>query len=161
MRTKIIVPVLLATLALAGCETTPAQQDAARQRELQRQQRVFTELTDRGLARTEQVQRVPNFRISGWQELDDRNLILRAGVRDRYLVTLLTTCQGLAFATGIGLQTATNSLGASDSILVRGTLDRVERCPIKEIWALEELPGYVDEETIQEPPPEEESAGEG
>jgi hypothetical protein len=150
MRRSFALSLLLAALALTGCQSTPEAQDAARRQEIQRQQRVFTELTDRGLARTEQVRRVSNFRISGWQALDDRNLILRAGVRDRYLVTLMTTCHGLDFATSIAVDTATSSLGASDNILVRGTLQAVERCPIKEIWALEELPGYVEEESAED-----------
>ena len=149
-RGTFVIALIGALLLTAGCASTPEAQDAARKRELQREQRLFNALTSRGLARTEVVSRVPNFRISGWQDIDDRSLILTAGLRDHYLVTLFSACPGLDFAMGIGLSTATGSLGAGDSILVRGSFDDVQRCRIDEIWALEALPGYVEEESAED-----------
>lgn len=130
--------ILLLAMLAGGCAAT----DGGARRERARADRLYQTLTGMGLVRGESVSRVPNFRISGWNDLDDRTLVLRAGVRDRYLVELRAPCQGLSSSIGLGLATHTGSLMETDSILVRGIGGTPERCPIRAIWALEDLPGY-------------------
>lgn len=130
--------ILLLGLLISGCAAAPGSAE----RELERAESVYTSLIGMGLVRGEEVRRVQNFRISNWQDIDARTLVLRAGVRDRYLVELLSYCTGLETAFGIGLASDTGSLMATDAILVRGMGGRLERCAISRIWALEELPGY-------------------
>lgn len=130
---------LLLALLLAGCASSPG--DRA-QRERARADYLYQTLTGMGLVRGESVDRVPSFRISGWDDIDDRTLVLTAGVRDRYLVELMATCPGLSTRTGIGLSSSTGSLTVSDSILVLGIGGSPQRCPIRAIWELEEIPGY-------------------
>lgn len=136
-RTGLMILLLLGLL-VGGCAATPESAD----RELERAENVYKSLIDMGLVRGEEVRRVQNFRINSWQDIDARTLVLRAGVRERYLVELLGYCMGLETATGIGLASNTGSLMATDSILVRGMGGRPERCQISKIWALEDLPGY-------------------
>ncbi|MEE4300846.1 MAG: DUF6491 family protein [Pseudomonadales bacterium] len=130
--------ILLYAVLASGCAATGGSAD----RERARADRLYQTLTGMGLVRGESVSRVPNFRISGWNDIDDRTLVLSAGVRDRYLVELRAPCQGLSSSFGIGLATHTGSLMASDSILVRGPGGTPERCAIRAIWALDDLPGY-------------------
>lgn len=132
------ISALLLVLLATGCAGTG---DGAN-REAERADRIYRTLTSMGLVRGETVRRVANFRINGWNDIDDRTLVLTAGVRERYLVELLAPCQGLSSSFGIGLASDTGSLMATDAILVRGLGRRPERCAIKAIWALEELPGY-------------------
>lgn len=130
--------ILLMALLSGGCAGT----GGGAEREAARADRIYRALTDMGLVRGEPVRRVANFRIDGWNDIDDRTLVLTAGVRDRYLVELMAPCQGLASSFGIGLASDTGSLMATDAILVRGLGRNPERCAIRAIWALEELPGY-------------------
>ena len=133
---------ILLLAVLSGCATTTA---SSADRERARADRLYQTLTGMGLVRGAAVDRVQTRRISGWNDLDARTLLLTAGVRDRYLVELMAPCPGLASRTGIGLSSSTGALAAADSILVFGLGGQPHRCVIRTIWALEELPGYDSE----------------
>ena len=83
-------------------------------------------------------QRLPSYRINGWTRIDDRNLVIRAGVRDRYLVELTGPCLGLNSAFRIGFTTPgrLSRVDRFEDILVRSPGIGVERCPIRNIYSL-------------------------
>ena len=82
------------------------------------------------------VNMVSNFRITGWQSINDRNLIITAGMHNHYLVTLSIPCPDLNFAFNIALDTRTGALSRGDYVIVNSLHRPLERCPIQEITRL-------------------------
>ena len=83
----------------------------------------------------EVVDNVDDFRINGWQEVNERNLIVEAGVNSYYLLSLSSFCPELNFATRIAMDIRGFRLTRGDTVLV--TSNRmVTRCQIDEITEL-------------------------
>lgn len=89
-----------------------------------------------GLERGEGNQRIPRYRINGWTAIDDYNLVITAGVNDRYLVTLRSPCFNLNNVFAIGFTTPTGGLDRFESIIVRQPGRGREYCPISDIVGL-------------------------
>ncbi len=123
---RILLFVTSLALALAACATPAGNQPTVDERlELQ------------GLVRGEGNVRIPSYRINGWSQINDRNLIVTAGVNNRYLVELRNPCPELEFAFGIGFTTSGISrLDRFGDILLRGPGGRRESCPIANIYRL-------------------------
>lgn len=83
--------------------------------------------------------RISNFRLSGWNYVDDYHVILTAGVRDYYLVTLRSYCFNLDGAFRIGFTNTIGSLTTADALLVESPGGRAERCPIRTIDRLAKI----------------------
>lgn len=96
-------------------------------------------MAERGYLIGPDDQRIPRYRISSWNSIDDRYLIVRSGVRDHYLVELFTPCLGLDAAFSIGFATPGTRLDRFGSILVRDTSSSIERCRIENIYLLTDL----------------------
>jgi hypothetical protein len=116
------------SISLAGCASTPPRN-------------IQDRLLDLGLELGESNQRIPRYRINGWSAIDDRNLVVTAGVNDKYLVELSTPCLGLAGAFFVGFTTPSFGLDRFDNIVVRGVDRRLERCPIEDITRLYPIDG--------------------
>jgi hypothetical protein len=112
---------LLVTLLVTSCANV-AERPSLEQR-----------LTDMGLEVSETSSGIPRYRVNGWIPIDDLNLIITAGVDDKYLVRLSSPCLGLDGAFQIGFTTPTGRLDRFESILVRGPGLRRERCGIRDI----------------------------
>lgn len=85
-----------------------------------------------------QVNRVQQFRFTGWQPLDTDYLILLSTHNRAYLLELMSPCQDLPFAQEIALkQTSRTSLVAKfDKVLVQDQIP--ESCTIDKIYELTE-----------------------
>ena len=83
--------------------------------------------------------RISNFRLSGWNYVDDYHVILTAGVKNHYLVTLRSYCYNLDGAFRIGFTNTIGSLTTSDSLLVEGPGGRADRCAIRSIDRLSKV----------------------
>lgn len=119
---------LFLVIGLASCEATGngSRNEAAINRALDRLE----------VQRGNVVNSVSNFRINGWQAVNDRNLIVTAGLHDHYLVTLSIPCQDLTYAFNIGIDSRTTALSRGDYIVVNSLHRQLERCPILEITQL-------------------------
>ena len=93
-------------------------------------------LQEKGLVKGESVDRVYQFRINGWQALDEQNLILEAGVKDQYLITLRSFCLNLEHAFSIGVTSRMSSVAKFDQIIVQEAGGGREYCNIDEIYKL-------------------------
>ena len=123
------VSLLSLALLLAACATPRETVD------------VGERLAQMGYRIVEDQQRIPSYRVNGWTHVDDRNLVIRAGVNDRYLVELNSFCLGLDSAFSIGFTTPgrLSRLDRFEDILVRSPGSGLERCPIRNIYRLENL----------------------
>lgn len=119
---------LFTLLLLFGCasRTTPART-------------IEAVLTEMEMQRAENISRISNYRINGWRSIDDSSLIITAGLKEYYLVTLLGPCFGLRDAFSIGYTTTAGSLDRFESILVEGPGSRMEFCRINNITRLRNL----------------------
>ncbi|MCB1671367.1 MAG: DUF6491 family protein [Gammaproteobacteria bacterium] len=124
MKPMILLATLTLTMILAGCAGDYERPD------------IRERLLGMGLEMGESDVNIPRYRVNGWNSIDDYNLIITAGVNDRYLVELGTPCQGLRSAFYVGFTTPDFGLGRFDNILVRGMDRRPERCPITNITRL-------------------------
>lgn len=85
------------------------------------------------------IDRIRNYQLSGWNYVDNYHFIMRAGVRDHYLITLRSYCPDLSTATSIGFTTTVGSLSTADAVLVRGPGNILDRCRIRYINRLEKV----------------------
>ena len=123
---KTLVLTLSLILGLAACAAPDVDRPT-----------VDDQLLEMGLIRSEEEARIPTYRINGWNHLDDKHLIVNAGVKDRYLVELLGSCPDLDFAVSIGFTTTgVNRLDQFGNILVRRSGGGREYCPIQNIQKL-------------------------
>jgi hypothetical protein len=112
------------TALLVGCAGTPEAAD------------IDALLAERGYTTGEEVRDIKQYRINGWQSLDDRHVIIETGPASRYLLTLMTRCDNLRTAETIGFSTTTGNLTTFDKLVVRGTSGIVRDCPITTIQEL-------------------------
>jgi len=120
---------LALTLVMAGCASDYQRPD------------IRERLLDRGLEMGETNSRIPRYRVNGWTSIDERFLIVTAGVNDQYLVELATPCLGLTGAFYVGFSTPDFGVDRFDNIVVRGMDRRREVCPIQDITRLYEIDG--------------------
>ncbi len=98
-----------------------------------------TTLQDREYVQGEQVREIKNYRISGWQSLDDQHIIIDTGVSDDYLVTLNYHCSEIKFAEVIALTNTVDQVTKFDTLFVSDSTGFVRRCPIVSIHKLEKI----------------------
>lgn len=97
---------------------------------------LATKLNKLGYEQGETVERVPNYRVDGWNYLDDRHIVIYAGPSTRFLITTLNNCPDLSSAERIGFTSTTGHLTKFDKLIVRGAGGIVQHCPINEIRQL-------------------------
>lgn len=121
-------PAGLLLLALAGC-SAPGERGAS----------IEEQLARRSLQAGAEAGAIHNSRISGWNSLDDRHLIVQTGPGSHYLVTLLARCEGLRHSETVGFSSTTNRVTRFDVLVTERPGNIVERCPIDSIRELEPL----------------------
>ena len=104
-------------------------------------QNVESQLFEMGLELGEANSRVPRYRVSGWSSLDGDNLIITAGVNEKYLVRLRPPCINLPGAFSIGFTTPMNSLDRFSRIVIRSSGRGREYCDIEDVVRLYPIDG--------------------
>ncbi len=98
------------------------------------------ELEQRRYALGEPVERIRDYRLNGWNSVDNTHLIIHTGPSDAYLLTLRSPCHNLRTAENIALSTTAGSLTRLDKVVVRSAPDGyTEHCVIVEMNELERL----------------------
>ncbi|HKY91403.1 MAG TPA: DUF6491 family protein [Nevskiaceae bacterium] len=124
-------------LLLAGCATDPSAPQAAPKPDLHAQ-RVGAALARQQLAVSEEkVEQIWQYRIDGYQTIDDQSVILTNGSNEKYLVELGFPCSGLSTSWNIGFTTTTSNLTRFDKLIVPGAMGQPGGCPIESIMKLE------------------------
>ncbi|MEJ8567158.1 DUF6491 family protein [Elongatibacter sediminis] len=122
--------ILASVLALAACASTPPEKLTLKQKLEQRHYTVG-----------ESVERIRNYRLNGWNSIDEKHLIIHTGPSDSYLITLRNPCHNLRSAENIAISSTTGSVTRMDKVMVR---DRpsgyVEHCMIDSMHELNKLP---------------------
>ncbi|MEX2469635.1 MAG: DUF6491 family protein [Pseudohongiellaceae bacterium] len=122
----ILAPVM--AIALAACATTDADLPSIEER-----------MAERGYLIGPADQRIPRYRISSWQSVDDDHLIVRSGVRDHFLVELRGPCLELNSAFFVGFSTPTSRIDRFADVIVAGPGRMRERCSIRNIYVLTDV----------------------
>lgn len=97
---------------------------------------VSAKLTELGYEPGEAVDRVDNYRVNGWNYIDNRHIVIYAGPAKRFLITTLNDCQDLSSTEHIGFTSTVNSLTKFDKLIVRSASGIMQNCPITEIRTL-------------------------
>lgn len=82
---------------------------------------------------------IPRYRINGWTYLDDENIVITAGVNDRYLLELQRGCFDLRNSFSIAFQTATSRVDRFGRIVYRSRIAGRQTCRILNIVALNRM----------------------
>ncbi len=86
------------------------------------------------------VDGVENYRVDGWNYLDNKHIVIYAGPSQRFLITTMINCPDLSSSEHIGFTSTVNRLTKFDKLIVRGAGGIVQHCPISEIKALQKIP---------------------
>lgn len=122
------LPALLAAFTLAACATSAGQPKA-----------LDELLAERNYRLGEEVDRIHDYRIDGWNYVDREHLILRDGVRRNYLVTFVRPCNGLQGSEVIAHTSTISALTRHDRFMVREAGNFVDQCYVKALHRLEKM----------------------
>ena len=119
----------LCLLFLSACATseisTPTPQELA---------------ADKGYALGNEVDKIYNYRIDGWQHVSSRALIINGGPSTKYMLTLKTSCHNLSSTEVIGYTTTTNNLTRLDGIIVNDRIGGIEdKCYIDRMYEITKI----------------------
>lgn len=131
MKTFTALILLLSTLTMLACSSQPSKTS---------EEKIADTLQNMQLQPGENRERIRSYRVDSWRYIDHRNLIVKAGFKNRYLVSLHSPCFGLNSAFSIGFTSTAGSVDQFEDILVRSHHGRFERCPISDIVKLEPIP---------------------
>ncbi len=98
-----------------------------------------TLLHERKYVQGEEVRDIKNYRISGWQSLDDQHIIINTGPSMNYLVTLSYPCSEIKFTEVIALTSTIDQVSKFETLLVSDSAGFVRRCPIITIHKLAKI----------------------
>ena len=127
---KRIAP-LIGGMLLLGCGDNPVKPDSL----------TATQIAEgAGYILLEPVQRIRNYRIDGWNYVNNRAITLDTGVNDTYLVTLLRPCRDLRTSDMIATTSTIGDLTKYDSIIADFNSTVRLHCPIDKLYRLEKKP---------------------
>lgn len=127
---KLTLSLLALVGVLSACGGTPDQELTLDQK---LDKRKYT------LGKT--VDRVQDYRISGWNSMDDRHVIIHTSPTRSYLVTLRSPCRNLDTAETLAFSTTVGSLTRHDKLLVRSSsMGYTEQCFIDMLQELDKVP---------------------
>ena len=123
---------------LTACATTGPAAPTSAPKADPHAQRLADSLAKQKLAVSEQkVDQIWQYRIDGYQVVDDRAVIMTNGASEKYLVELSFPCTGLSTSWNIGFTTTTSNLTRFDKLIVPGAFGQPGGCTIDSIMKLE------------------------
>ena len=127
-KSKPICSLFAVICVLAACGTTDNGQTIEQQ------------LAERKYTLGGYVDRVEDYRIMGWNSLDNRHVIIQSSPKRSYLVTLRQPCYNLDTAETIAFSTTVGSMTRHDKIAVRsGARGYTEQCWIDSLQELNKV----------------------
>lgn len=119
----------IATLFTGACATTPHEDQPLEQI-----------LADKNYKMGDEIDRIRDYRINGWNYVDDYNVVFQSGPSDHYLLTFSQRCINLRSAHAIAFTKTVGRITRFDEVLVRdGSGLPAEKCMIDRIYRLEKL----------------------
>lgn len=126
---KLNTSLLALAFGLAACASNPDQQLTLEQK-----------LEKRNYTLGPTVDRVENYRITGFNSLDDFHVIIHSSPSRSYLVTLRMRCHNLDTAENLAFSTTVGSVTDKDKLLVRsGAAGYTEQCFIDSLQELNKV----------------------
>jgi len=96
-------------------------------------------LAERGYKAGDSVERIADYRVDGWQYIDNQRVVFSAGPGRDYLVSVRTPCSGLMGADSIGFTSTVSYVTRLDKLVVRDAgFDNP--CPIEELREVKKIP---------------------
>ncbi len=93
-------------------------------------------LAKHGYTLGQQVKRITDYRINGWNSMDRFSVIMNVGASKNYLIMVRNPCDGLRSAEHIVFSTTIGDLTDKDKLVVRGDGRYLESCYIDTIHEL-------------------------
>jgi hypothetical protein len=89
-----------------------------------------------GYEQGESVEKVQDYKLDGWNYIDDQHIMIYTGPSERFLVGLMGRCHDLSTAEDIGFSSTVSQLTKFDKLVVKGPGGMKQNCPITEIHRL-------------------------
>lgn len=132
MNTRIASIVIAASLIVGACASRPQQSDNWQ-----------ATLARQGYEIVETVEDIRDYRINGWNRIDDQRVIFDAGPSRDYLITLTIPCRNLRSAEIVGFTSTGTSVTNLDKLVVRAN-GFTDQCPIRSIQRLSREPSGTE-----------------
>lgn len=117
-------------LILASCASAPADNKVPT---------LDQKLAERGYKSGDKVERIADYRVDGWQYIDNQHVVFTAGPGRDYLVTVRLPCSGLMGADAIGFTSTVSYVTRFDKLVVKDAgFDN--QCPIEELREVKKIP---------------------
>ena len=124
---KIFVLGFITATTLLACTGQPQQRS---------DEKISAALDQLNVQPGNKIERIRDFQVDGWRFIDNYNLIINAGFKDQYLVSLQSPCLPLQSAFSIGFTSTAGTFDKFEDIVVRNAFGRPEHCPISDIVKL-------------------------
>lgn len=96
-------------------------------------------LTEKNLKIVEEVDKLINFNIHGWEYVNIRNVVLIDGPSKKYLVELNGPCRNLDYAQAIAFTSFGRVVSKNEKLIVRDGPGHAESCFMKAFYRLEKI----------------------
>jgi hypothetical protein len=131
MKTRYFISLLLTTF-IAACSSTNTTSTNSTPSEL---------AISKGYTLDQPIKSIKNYRLSGWNYVNSKAVIISTRGSDQYLLTLKNACHNLNHQSSIGTTATVNELYAAfDAVVVRDENNFEIKCYIDEIYKLTKTP---------------------
>lgn len=96
-------------------------------------------LAEKSLKIVEQVDKLINFNIHGWEYVNTRNVVLIDGPSKKYLVELNVPCRNLDYAQAIAFTSFGRVVSKNEKLIVTDGPGHAESCFMKAFYRLEKI----------------------
>lgn len=103
-------------------------------------------IEEKGYVIEKEVNSIHNYRISGWNFVSDKGILLDGGVKSKYLVTFSHSCRDLRWSETLITTTTVNQLTRFDKVITRppGGGGISNHCLIDKLYLLKKKPKADD-----------------
>ena len=91
-----------------------------------------------------EIKRLSNFRLNGWNYVDNYHVIIKSSPTRNYLIRFRSTCNDLRHATSIGFKTALGSISRGDKMIIQDMGNWLRDCRVDTIFELTRKPREED-----------------
>ena len=97
-------------------------------------------LDEMGYSDKTEIKRLSNFRLNGWNYVDNYHVVINSGPSKQYLVQFRSACRDLRRASSISFKTALGSVSRGDKMIIHDMGDWAGDCGVSAVFELTRKP---------------------
>lgn len=140
MNIRTLMPVVAVSMLLVACAGAPAVVGSRSAGAPGGEETLAKRLDEMGYSDKKEIRRLSNFRLNGWNYVDNYHVVINFSPRKHYLIQFRTACYDLRSASSIGFKTTMSSVSRGDRLIVRDMGDWHQDCWVEAIYELTRKP---------------------